>query len=294
MKKRGSEISVFGILNYLVLIMLAAICIAPMIYILAVSLSSSKGLARGGVIFFPRNFTLAAYEYCLNKNEFIQSLWMSVKRVAIGIPLNMILTILAAYPLSKSNAEFKGRTVYAWVFVFTMLCGAGLIPTYMVVYKVGLIDNILALILPGAVPVFNVILLLNFFRSIPKTLSEAAFLDGAGHWTCLFKVYLPMSYAALSTLVLFCFIAHWNAWFDGIIYMNSSANYPLQSYLQTLVIKTDLTSVSSNKAIANYDMLSNNNLKSAQIILGTLPLIILYPLIQKYFAQGITLGSVKE
>lgn len=294
MLKLSYSEKVFKVLNYTFFIGFALLCIAPLVHILALSFSSRSAIANGEVFFLPSKITTAAYAYCLTKKDFLQSLLVSVERISIGIPVNMLLTILTAYPLSKEVKNFKWRTLYAWIFVFTMLFGGGLIPAYMIVFKTKLIDTIWALILPGAVPVFNVVLLLNFFRGIPKELEEAAFIDGAGHWKILSKIYLPLSAAALSTITLFCFIGHWNSWFDGIIYMNSNKNYPLQSYLQVLVLKTDLTSISFDKSIKDYSNLSNNNLKAAQVILGTIPIMIVYPFIQRYFTQGITLGSVKE
>lgn len=294
MNKSSRTEKIFNLFNYIFLIGFALLCIAPMIHILALSFSSSAAISGGEVFFWPVKYTTAAYEYCLKKREFIRSLLVSVERILLGISFNMLLTILAAYPLSKEVKSFKYRTVYSWIFVFTMLFAGGLIPSYMVVFKTGLIDKIWALILPGAVPVFNVVLLLNFFRSIPKELEEAAFIDGAGHGTILWKIYVPLSAAALSTIALFSFIGHWNSWFDGIIYMNSTDNYPLQSYLQVLVIKMDLTAVSMDKTVTDYTRLSNNNLRASQVILGTIPILLVYPFLQKYFTQGITLGSVKE
>ncbi len=293
MRSKKQKWTLFGFVNSTLLIILALVCLLPMLYIVAVSFSSRPGLIDAGFIIWPKDFTTAAYDYCLKTSAFLKSLWVSCKRILLGVPLNMIVTVLAAYPLSKSNSEFKGRTVYAWIFVFTMLCSGGMIPTYMIVYKLGLMGSIWSLILPGAVPVFNLVLMINFFRNVPKSLEEAAIIDGASQWRCLWSVYLPLSKAALATLMLFCLITHWNSWMDGIIYMDTSDKYPLQSYLQTLVIKMDFTSIASNQKIPNFNLLSDKNLKCAQIVLGALPLVCAYPFIQKYFTQGVTLGSVK-
>lgn len=280
-------------LIYTILAVIALLCLAPFINTVAVSMSSSSAIDAKQVAFWPKSFHLAAYKYSIAKPEFLQAVWVSIQRIALGVPLSMLLSVLAAYPLSREPGTFRGRTVYAWLFVFTMLFSAGLIPAYMVVYKTGLIDNIGALIIPGAVPVFNIVLLLNFFRGIPKEISEAAFMDGVGHWRNLFLIYLPLSMAVLSTTALFSFVGHWNAWFDGIIYMSSNKNYPLQSYLQTLVLKTDLASISFDSGIAGYQLLSNKNIKAAQVIVGALPVLLVYPFLQRYFSKGIVLGSVK-
>nr|WP_230986705.1 carbohydrate ABC transporter permease [Cohnella fermenti] len=279
---------------YLVLAVLALVCLAPFMNTLAMSFSASSAIDAREVVFIPKGFHLYAYQYSLGKPEFLRSIGISIERILLGVPLSMLLSVLAAYPLSRERGVFRGRTVYAWIFVFTILFSGGLIPSYMLVYKTGLIDTIGALIIPGAVPVFNIVLLLNFFRGIPKEIGEAAFIDGAGHWKSLFAIYIPLSAAVLATTALFSFVGHWNSWFDGIIYMNSDRNYPLQSYLQTLVLKTDLASVAFNSTVQGYELLSNKNIKAAQVIVGAVPVLIIYPFLQRYFSKGIVLGSVKD
>ena len=162
----------------------------------------------------------------------------------------------------------------------------------MLVYSIGLIDNLWVLILPGAVPVFNVILLLNFFRNLPKELEEAALVDGAGHFRILWQIFVPISKAALATLVLFSAVGHWNSWFDGMIYMNRPEHYPLQTYLQSVIVMRDL-SLLSNEEWKNLQLISDRTVKSAQIFMGAIPILAIYPFLQRYFVKGIVLGSVK-
>ncbi len=238
-------------------------------------------------------FTTKPYEFVLQKAEFLVAFMVSVKRVILGAAVNMILTVLTAYPLSKEVTHFRARTVYAWLFAFTMFFGGGLIPTYMVVKQTGLIDSLWALILPGAVPVWNVILLLNFFRGVPKELEEAVSIDGASQWTILWKIYIPISMPALATVLLFTAVGHWNSWFDGLIYMNRTENYPMQSYLQTLLVKTDMTKFLTTQDIERIKNISERTVKSAQIFLGALPILVVYPFLQRYFVKGIVIGSVK-
>jgi len=279
--------------NYIFLALLSILCILPLVHVLAVSFSSSSAAAAGYVKLWPVEFTLESYKYVLGKEEFFESILMTIKRVAVGLTVNMVLTILVAYPLSKEVNKFRGRTIYAWVFVFTMLFNGGLIPLYMMVKYTGILDSVWALVLPQAVPIFNMILLLNFFRGLPKELEEAAFMDGAGHWTTLWKVYVPLSAPALATITLFTMVFHWNSWFDGLIFMNSPENYPLQSYLQTVVIQQNFTSASL-ETIAELSKISDRTFKSAQIFLGSLPILLVYPFLQRFFMSGIVLGSVKE
>jgi putative aldouronate transport system permease protein len=242
---------------------------------------------------WPVDFTLKAYEFVANKPEFIRSMIVSFERVLIGVPLDMLLTIMIAYPLSKDERALSFRKVYIVFFMITILFGGGLIPWYMVIKMTGLIDNIFALILPGAVSVFNVILLFNFFRNLPKEIEEAAFIDGAGHWYTLWKIFVPLSMPAIATLILFSAVGHWNSWFDGIILMNRTEHYPLQSYLQTVVVQQGLEKMVTIQDTALFVEVSNRTNKAAQIFIGALPILLVYPFLQRYFMSGIVLGSVK-
>lgn len=284
---------IFVVTNYLFLITLAVMCIIPLLHVLAISLSSSSAAASGLVVLWPVNFTWESYKLILSKPEFLQSFWISVQRVLLGVTINMVLTVLIAYPLSKDNAALKGRTLYVWLFVFTMLFNGGLIPLYMTIKNLGLLDTIAALVLHHAVPVFNVVILINFFRALPKELEEAALVDGAGHFTILQKIYLPLSLPSLATLTLFATVNQWNAWFDGIIFMNTPANYPLQSYLYTVINSVNTLLVNSVD-VEMIALVSDSTAKSAQIFLGALPVLLIYPFLQKYFMKGLILGSVKE
>ncbi|KRE71360.1 carbohydrate ABC transporter permease [Paenibacillus sp. Soil750] len=283
----------FTIANYVFLISLSVLCILPLIHLLAMSLSSNNAVATGSVTFWPIEFTWKSYEFILEKPEFMTSFIISIKRVVLGVIVNMVLTILVAYPLSKEAASFKGRTVYVWIFVFTMLFSGGIIPLYMTMRSLGLLDTIWALILTHAVPVYNVVILLNFFRALPKELEEAALMDGAGQWRILWNIYIPLSTPSLATLTLFATVSHWNSWFDGILFMNTPSHYPLQSYLYTVVVGLD-TLIKSNTDLEVLALISDRTARAAQIFLGALPILVIYPFLQRYFTKGIILGSVKE
>jgi len=284
----------FGWANTIFLSLVSLLCILPLLHVLAISFSSSAAVTAGYVTLWPIDFTLSSYEYAFAKPEFIRSFLVSIQRVVLGAVVNMFLTIIVAYPLSKEVRQFRWRSVYAWFFVMTILFSGGLIPTFMVVKQLGLLDSMMALILPGAVPVFNVILLLNFIRSQPKELFEAAHVDGAGHWAVLWRVVVPLAKPALATLLLFSCVGHWNAWFDGLIYMNSPTGYPLQTYLQTVVINRDPSLMTTMEELKQLSQISDQTAKAAQIFLASFPILVLYPFLQKHFIQGITLGSVKE
>jgi putative aldouronate transport system permease protein len=284
----------FNILNVMILSLVTLASVMPMIYLLAISLSSSEAVNAGKVSFIPIGFTLQAYTFLMQKSQFLTSFLVSIERVALGTVINMLLAILTAYPLSKETAKFKARTTYVWFFAVTMFFGGGLVPSYVVVQQTGIMDTIWALVLPGALNVWNMVMLLNFFRGIPKELEEAAFVDGAKHGTVLWSIFVPVSKPALATILIFTIVGHWNAWFDGIIYMNSMNHYPLQSYLSTLVTQDfSRITVMTPEELKRLEDLSNKTLKIAQIFLGALPIMMVYPFLQKYFIKGITLGSVK-
>lgn len=284
---------IFTVFNWLFLGFTAFLCLLPLINVLAVSFSSSNAAAAGYVKLWPVEFTLASYKFALSKGDFLTALGVSVQRVVLGYAINMILIISVAYPLSKEKTAFKGRSVYSWFFIVTMMFSGGLVPLYMVIRNLNMLDSIWALVLPGAVPVFNVILLMNFFRGLPKEIEEAAFIDGATHWTTLFKIFLPLSLPSLATITLLVMVNHWNAWFDGIIYMNSPKNYPLQSYLRNIIITSDLTTMTSSEMLANMNEVSDRTFKAAQVFLAALPILAVYPFLQKYFMKGLVMGSVK-
>ena len=292
--RKSKSRKVFLFLDYTILTILGLTCLLPLIHILAMSLSSSGAVTRGEVGFWPVDFTLQSYKYVLNKKEFWTASLISVERVALGVAVNMILTVLAAYPLSWEKWEFHGRSFYTWFFVITMLFSGGLIPTYLVVFNTGLINSIWSLILPGAVPIYNVILMMNFFRSTPKALEEAARMDGAGQFKVLWNIYIPLAKPSLATVLLFSFVGHWNDWFSGLLYMQKTENYPLQSYLRTIIIQQSLMSQNNAVDLKELANISDRTKNAAQIFIAMIPILIIYPLLQKHFAKGIIMGSVKE
>jgi len=264
----------------------------PIIHILAISFSSGAAAAAGKVALWPVDFTTAAYDNVFGKPEYLRAFWVSVQRVLLGTVISMFLIILTAYPLSKEPRQFRLRTFYSWLFVFTILFSGGLIPSYLTVKSLGLIDTIWALVLPTAIPVFNVILLLNFYRNLPKELEESARIDGAGHFLTLWKIYVPLSLPALATTGLFTMVGHWNSWFDGMLYMNHTENYPLQTFLQTVIIKMDFRFIKAEN-VELMLKLSDRTSRAAQIFVAAFPILIVYPFLQRFFIKGIVMGSVK-
>ncbi|OBZ16473.1 MULTISPECIES: carbohydrate ABC transporter permease [Bacillales] len=287
----GRNIFIGG--NYIFLLLISFLCLMPIIHILAISFSSGAAAAAGKVGLWPIDFTTAAYDNVFGKQEYLRAFWVSIQRVVLGTTLSMALMIITAFPLSKDSRQFRLRTFYAWLFVFTILFSGGLIPNYLTVKSLGLIDTLWALVLPTAIPVFNVILLLNFYRNLPKELEESSRMDGAGYFTTLWKIYVPLSLPALATTGLFTIVGHWNSWFDGMLYMNHTENYPLQTFLQTVIIKMDFRFIKAENAELILK-LSDRTSRAAQIFVAAFPILIVYPFLQRFFIKGIVVGSVKE
>ena len=285
----------FNAVNYIILSLITLTCIFPILHILAMSLSSSAAAAAGKVGFWPVDFSLEAYQYLMRKDDFFKSVGISGLRVLVGSVVNMTMLVITAYPLSKNSINFRWRNVYMVYFAITMFISGGLIPTYMVLKELNLLDSFWVLILPGAVSIWNVIILMNFFRGIPRALEEAAAMDGASHWRILFQIFLPMSLPSLASLLLFTMIGHWNAWFDGMMYMNTPENYPMATYLATQILNNNKNiSNMTPEQLATLVSLNEKTMRPAQLFLSIVPILIVYPFLQRFFFKGIVVGSVKE
>src|SRR5699024_4841942 len=221
---------------YAIVILLGLSCLIPMWNVVAISFSSSEAVNANIVGLFPVNTTFAAYRRILDDQQFWRSFGISVVRVLITLVINLLLIVTMAYPLSKSSKVFKSRKFFMNIMIFAMLFSGGMIPTYLVVKQLGLINSLWALILPGAVPIGSVILIMNFFRGVPKSLEEAAVMDGASPWTTLWKIYIPLSMPSLATVSLFSIVGTWNDFFGGLIYMTKTQNYPLMTYIQSMTV----------------------------------------------------------
>ncbi len=268
----------------------------PIINTIAISLSDKTSAALGKVFFWPINFNSTAYTEIVNDRRFFDAFGVSVLRVVLGTSINVILSILIAYPLSKSAREFPMRTTYCWFFVFTMLFNGGLVPNFLLVRNVGIMDTIWALVLPGAVNVFNTLILMNFYKGIPKSLEEAAYVDGAKPFYILFRIFVPLAKASIATITLFAAVNHWNSFFDGKIYINTPANQPLQTYMQSLTFQLSLTQLQNMTPdqITKKLEMSNLTFNASKAIVSMIPIIAIYPFLQKYFVTGVVMGAIKE
>lgn len=291
----------FGIrqlIIYILVVLLTLSCLIPLMNVIALSLSSSQAAAANRVGLWPVDLTWAAYERIINDQQFWRSFGISVFRVFAALALNLIMIVTLAYPLSKNKKVFYSRKFFMNIMIFAMLFNGGMIPTYLIVRNLGLINSVWSLILPGAVPIGSVILVMNFFRGIPKSLEESALLDGANAWDILMKIYVPISLPSLATVSLFSIVGSWNDFFSGLIYMTKIENYPLMTYIQSLSVNiAEMLQNASGLSSAQLQSLlavSDRNLNAAKIVVAIVPLLVIYPFLQKYFVQGIVVGAVKE
>lgn len=288
--------TLFIALNYAFCIIVAIICIMPVVHVLAVSFSSKHEVFSGHVYFWPMGFTTANYQMVVGDAQFFRSYFVSFQRVLLGWFVNLSLTVLVAYPMCLKKSIFPARNFIMWYFVVTMFFNGGMIPTYLVVDATGIIDTMWALVLPTAVPIFNVILMKNFMKGIPESLMESAHIDGASHFTTLLRIMIPLSKASIATISLFSMLFHWNEWFQGMIYIRKASLKPLQTYLRSIIIVSG--TMTEGQGTAPYledliDQVTRDATDGAKIFLALIPIICVYPFLQKHFAKGIIVGSVK-
>lgn len=276
-----------------ILIILALSCLLPLLYTLAVSLSSKAAAEAGKVSFWPVDFTTDAYEKIMREKTFFMSFMTSSERVLVALLITLAVLIFAAYPLAKSKLEFASRNVLLWIFVFCMLFSGGTIPWYMVMKRYGFVNSIFGLAVCGGIPVFYLILMVNFFQEIPKELEEAAMMDGAGPLYILLRIVVPLSKPVIATIALFTIVGQWNEFFQGLVLSTSAEHYPLQTYINQLVFQMDTSQLTAEQ-LKQMSLMSNTTLNAAKIFVSMIPLLCIYPFLQKYFVTGITLGGVKE
>lgn len=284
---------VFQAVNYVILTVVTLTCLLPMLHVLALSFSDSVSATANQVLFIPKGFNLAAYQTMFSNPIFLNSFFISVFRTVVGTAINLFVTILAAYPLSKENSELRGRKWISLFFVIPMMISGGLIPNYLLVNSLGMIDSVWSLIIPGCLPIGNVVLMMNFFRGINKSILEAAHIDGANEFSILTRVVLPLSTASIATITLFQMVAHWNDWFGATIYINDNRKWPLQTLLRQMLKSIDVSTFGA-ETISQLRLLSDRSFRGAMIIFATIPILCVYPFMQKHFVAGITIGSVKE
>lgn len=279
--------SLFDFINILIMIILGIITLYPVLYIVSVSFSDSYYIVTNKVSFFPRGFNIDAYKMILKDSRVPRAMTNSIIYTAAGVFTNVFLTALSAYPLSRRN--FFGRKYFMIAIMVTMFFNGGMIPNFIIVQKLNMIDTMWALILPNAIWTFQLIILKSFYQSLPESILESAYIDGASEYLILFRIVIPLSKSALASISLFYFMGHWNSFFLPLIYLNDPKKYPLQLVLRSMII----VDTASNTTAADLSSLTPEAMKDATIVISMVPVLLLYPFLQKYFVKGVTLGSVK-
>lgn len=288
--KQTTEEKIWEIVIYFILIVIAIVTLFPFLYVLLVSVTPTVELPNvsKNILYFPKQVDFTAYNQIFQTDTIPQGFKISLFITVVGTLLSLLITVLTAYPLSRKN--LPGREVLLFMIVFTMLFNGGLIPTYLVVKSLRLIDKIWALIIPSLVSAFNLIIIKNYFLTIPDSLEESVKLDGANDFVILFKIMLPLSAPMLATIALFYAVGYWNSFFNAILYINNTRLYPLQVVLRRILFSATgdlILDIETHKA----SMLA---VRMAVIAVTTIPILMVYPFLQKYFTQGILLGSIKE
>lgn len=276
--------------NYIILGIITIVSIIPIIHIVAGAFATDKQMAEPGLLLIPREISLDAIKYIIGSDSFSQSFWVTIKVTVVGTTFNMLMTVLFAYPLSYKSLKF--RSTIMKIVVFTMVFSAGMIPAYMNLRELDLLNSFWALILPSGINTYNMILVKTYFEGIPEELREAAKMDGCNHLRTLFQIILPLSKPVLATVGLFYAVYHWNAYLPAMLYIKSPDQWPMQVLLRNIVMlsQTDLGSSGTDGLIS---AVSPTSLKYATIFVATAPILMLYPFLQKYFVKGVMIGSVK-
>lgn len=291
-KKTLSE-KVVDTANAFLLVVIALVMLFPFYYIVAVSFSSYEQFLQSELLLWPKTWVADSYQFILNSKEFIRSLWVTVYVTVIGSLVNLFMTSTMAYALTRN---ITGQRFFLFLVLFTFVFGAGMIPTYLIVKETGLLDTFWALIIPGAISSFNLIVIRQFFLNIPGELNEAALIDGANELQIFARIIVPLSRPAFAAFGLFYAVGHWNTYFTAILYLNNPAKWTVQVILRQIVILNDATNAlasAARDAATSGHQPPPETIGMAAILLATLPILIIYPFLQKHFAKGVMLGSVK-
>ncbi|WP_010278013.1 carbohydrate ABC transporter permease [Paenibacillus senegalensis] len=282
-----------GFVIYAVLVLILIVVLYPLIFVASASISDPLSVARGEMWLFPTELSFVGYERILANTEIWVGYRNTIIYTVVGTAINLVMTIMAAYPLSRK--DFAGRHAITGYIVFTMFFSGGLIPTYLLIKNLGMINSMWALIIPGAVSVWNIIIMRTFFQtSIPYEIQESASIDGCSNLQTLWRIVLPLSMPVIAVMILFYSVGHWNAYFNALIYLNDRDKYPLQLFLREILIKSEVDQMagSMDLSVQNH-LMETEAIKYAIVIVANLPVLVIYPFLQKYFTKGIMIGAIK-
>lgn len=291
LKKRSlTSADAFDVINVILLVCITLVILLPLWNIIVISFSSAQSIAEGNCLFWPTEFSLENYRRVFADSSILTAFLVSVGRTVIAVVLHTFFCAMMAYAMSKQN--LVGRKFYSAVGIITMFFSGGMIPTYLVIRQLGLLNNFWVYIIPSLLGYYDIVILMNFFRSIPASLEESARVDGAGHWRTFLSIVLPLSKPALSTIALYQGVYQWNDFMTTRLYITDEILYPLQMKLYLLLTQT--TSAALQSATTSTGVVSSRGLNMATVIISTLPIIAIYPFLQKNFISGIMIGAVKE
>ena len=294
-KSKSFSDRTFGVFTYVIITLMTLLCLLPLLHMVALSFSDKEAVSAGRVGIWPMGFNLEAYKMILSDQQYFRSFGVSVARVVVGTIYNISTTVLFAFPLAHEKKQWPSRNLYMLFMLFTMMFGnGGLVPWYFTIKKVGMLGTFWALVIPGGVAFGHVILLMNAMRNLPKSLRESAELDGAGYMSLLFRIYLPLTIPTLAVIVLYCVVGHWNEFFAARILIKKMEQLPLQSYIYSLRMTETHLSTLRTTELMKLETLSGRAFDAAKIVVATVPILLIYPVIQRFFVGGITLGAVKE
>ncbi|MHA7582091.1 carbohydrate ABC transporter permease [Paenibacillus vandeheii] len=282
---------VFDIFNYVMLGILGILTVLPFLYIIGNSFATEAEITERSFFLIPKVFSFSAYEYIFSSSTIFRSIGVSIFVTVAGTLVNLFFTLTMAYPLSRS--DFWGRNAMMNMVIFSMLFGGGMIPTYLVIRGLGLLDSYWALMLPGAISAFNLIVVKNFFQQMPPGLEEAARIDGCSDLGVLWRIVLPLSKPVIATFALFYAVGHWNNFFSALLYISDSGKWPLQVMLRQIVLLSQASVGDMANMDPNFVQPPEQSIKMAVIVVGTIPILLVYPFLQKHFAKGVMLGSIK-
>jgi len=270
---------------------LGILTVLPFLYIIGNSFATEAEITERSFFLIPKVFSFSAYEYIFSSSTIFRSIGVSIFVTVAGTLVNLFFTLTMAYPLSRS--DFWGRNVMMNMVIFSMLFGGGMIPTYLVIRGLGLLDSYWALMLPGAISAFNLIVVKNFFQQMPPGLEEAARIDGCSDLGVLWRIVLPLSKPVIATFALFYAVGHWNNFFSALLYISDSDKWPLQVMLRQIVLLSQASVGDMANMDPNFVQPPEQSIKMAVIVVGTIPILLVYPFLQKHFAKGVMLGSIK-
>ncbi|BFH66627.1 MAG: carbohydrate ABC transporter permease [Paenibacillus dendritiformis] len=290
-KFRAGKMTALDYMIFFLLLIFALLILIPFWNVIMISFSTPKEYADNPLMMFPRNPTLASYKALFEDGSILAGYWNTLKLLIVGLPLSLFLTSSMAYALSRS--KFPGKKMIFFLVLFTMIFNGGIVPLYLIMKSLHLTGTLWSVILAGSFSAFNMILMMNYFQSLPESLMESARLDGAGEWRILFSVVLPLAAPIMATITLFYGVAYWNSWYDAMIFLRKADQLPLQNVLRTIIVESQTNASNASSVDAVGKQAFSTGMKMAAVFVTMVPIMCFFPMLQKHFAKGVLTGAIK-